>query len=227
MDHSMHEAPIVERGMRAAYRAGTAVVLGHSIDDLAAIARPDVQLAVWRRKLAPSLAAWLDTLSPDVLPELHTVGRPGALGHSLVRALDACAMPADDMRAYLVEDVTRLAAVFARIVGTAEIDLRLERIADDACWRFHRDCVDARLITTYRGPATEWVAPENADDAIAAQTGYSGPIECLEPHDVALFKGSCAGQGQGIVHRSPPVAGTRLVRLLLVLNDPRAFGHGY
>lgn len=223
----MDGASITAREVRAPGRAGIPIVLGHTIDALAAIAHPDVQLAVWRRMLAPSLAAWIDALSPNALPALHTVVPPGALAHCLVRALDVCGMPTGAMRARFIEDVTRLAAAFARIVGTAEINLRLESVADDACWKFHRDCVDARLVTTYRGPATEWVTLENADAAIAMQTGYAGPIKRLDPHDVALFKGSCAGQGQGIVHRSPPIAGTGIVRLLLVLNKPLAFAHGH
>jgi hypothetical protein len=82
----------------------------------------------------------------------------------------------------------------------------------------HRDCVEPRLLTTYRGPGTEWVQPCHADRAVRAQKRYAGPIERLQRHDVAIFKGCCVGEGRGIVHRSPPISKTGLTRLLLCLN---------
>lgn len=185
---------------------------------LSAILQHDIELALWRRDLPAPLAQWLQELALDTLPDVQLLVRPSDLISVITPALDLCGISPGPMRAALVEDVAQLVGTFADITGVSQVGLRLERIVDNACWKFHRDCVEARLITTYRGPATEWVAPENADAAIAAQTDYAGPIERLRPHDVALFKGSCAGHGRGIVHRSPPIADTGTARLLLVLN---------
>ncbi|GAB5471891.1 MAG: hypothetical protein Kilf2KO_49210 [Rhodospirillales bacterium] len=127
-------------------------------------------------------------------------------------------MPAGPMRDLLVEDIAALADAFARITRSDLIDLRLEGIAHDACWKFHRDCVEARLLTTYHGSATEWVPPSHSQEALSAQQSFQGPIERLSAHGVGLFKGSYARPGSGIVHRSPPIAGTGETRLLICLN---------
>jgi len=50
------------------------------------------------------------------------------------------------------------------------------------------------------------------------QHRFKGPIEDLELDDVAIFKGSNIKPGNGIIHRSPPIEGTGLTRLLLCLN---------
>ena len=131
-------------------------------------------------------------------------------------------MPPGDMRDLLIGDVGDLVSVFSKISRTDLVDVRLECVSNDACWKFHRDCVEARLLTTYRGPATEWVQPIHAARALREQKRFKGPVEHLRIHDVAVFKGSCAGSGSGIVHRSPPIAGTGQTRLLLCLNKRSA-----
>ncbi len=189
---------------------------------LAAINTPDRELVIWRRLLPAGLASWLERMEPSRLPDLRILVRRGDLRAALEPHLDACDMPAGDMRDLLIADVGDLVSTFSGITGTGLVDVRLERVTNDACWKFHRDCVEARLLTTYRGPATEWVHPAQAARALQEQKEFKGPLEQLRLHDVAFFKGSCAEPGSGIVHRSPPVAGTGQTRLLLCLNKPSA-----
>ena len=124
-----------------------------------------------------------------------------------------------EMQDLLIEDIEALVSAFSAVANSL-VDVRLDRISHDACWKVHRDTVETRLLTTYRGPATEWVLPEHAAQALREQKKFKGPIERLRDHDVALFKGSEAGTGRGIVHRSPPIVGTGCTRLLLCLNLP-------
>ena len=119
----------------------------------------------------------------------------------------------------LVEDIEGLTLAFAEITGDRMVDVRLERVSDNACWKFHRDFVKTRLLTTYRGPSTEWVLPEYGEQALRQQLQFKGPIESLAPHDVANFKGCSSATESGIVHRSPPIEGTGYTRLLLCLNQ--------
>jgi hypothetical protein len=79
--------------------------------------------------------------------------------------------------------------------------------------------VKTRLLTTYRGPTTEWVRHAYAEQAIHEQREFEGPLEQLGDNDVAIFKGSCASPDRGIVHRSPLITGTGQTRLLLCLNQ--------
>jgi hypothetical protein len=56
--------------------------------------------------------------------------------------------------------------------------------------------------------------------ALREQRDYRGPMEELPRFAVALFKGSRADRPEdGIVHRSPPIAGTGQCRLVLYLNE--------
>ena len=181
---------------------------------------PSTELVIWKRTLPPQLRIWLEQILAQALPDLRLLIKPDELQPALEPLLNQCDITASDMQDLLVADIAKLVQAFSRIAASARVDVRLERIDDDACWKFHRDSVDARLLTTYRGPATEWVQPEHGERAILEQKDFTGPLEHMGIHDVALFKGTHAGTGSGIVHRSPPIAGNGCTRLLLCLNQP-------
>ena len=201
---------------------GAGIETCDAADGLAATGNPGTELVIWRRALPLYLQTWLERMDASCLPDLRVLVRPGDLRQAVEPHFDDCGMPPGDARDLLLGDVDDLVSAFAGITRSDLVDVRLERISHDACWKFHRDCVEARLLTTYRGPATEWVQPVHAERALREQKSYTGPLERLRVHDVALFKGSCAGPGSGprggIVHRSPPIAGTGCTRLLLCLN---------
>jgi len=204
---------------RTSARLAECVVTCGSADGLADINKPDTELVIWRRELPLRLKTWLERLDASRLPDVRVLVRPCDFRRAIEPHLDECGMPPGDMRDRLIGDVDGLVSAFAGITRSDFVDVRLERVSDDACWKFHRDCVEARLLTTYRGPATEWVLPHHAAQALREQKRFKGPIEHLRNHDVAVFRGSCAGPGSGIVHRSPPVSGTGRTRLLLCLNE--------
>ena len=180
----------------------------------------DVDLAIWRRSLPEALADWIDLLDFDCLPSVRLFIRPSGLVPALRKIFDDCGTPGGEMRDLLLVDIQELAGRFADIAGTDRVDVRVEGIRHDACWKFHRDRVAVRLLTTYRGPGTEWVGPEWADAAIRDQKRFAGPIGRLQRHDVAVFKGSEADSARGIVHRSPPLSQLGGTRLFLCLNVP-------
>ena len=191
-------------------------------DGLAAISKPGMELVIWQRALPSCLTTWLERLDALRLPETRILVEPSDLRRAIEPHLDECGMPPGDMRDLLIEDIDNLVSAFAGITRSDLVDIRLDRISNDACSKFHRDCVEARLLTTYRGPATEWVQPIHAERALREQKRFKEPVEHLRNNDVAMFKGSCAGPGSGIVHRSPPIAGTGHTRLLLCLNKRSA-----
>ncbi len=197
---------------------GDGIATCDTADGLAGINKPDTELVIWRRTLPLHLRTWLDQLGASCLPDTRVLVQPRDLQDALQPHFDDCGLPQSDMRDWLTSDIANLVAAFARITRGHLVDVRLERLSHDACWKFHRDCVEARLLTTYRGPATECVQPIHAEQALREQRDFNGPLERLNAHDVAIFKGSCATPGSGIVHRSPPIAGTGQTRLLLCLN---------
>ena len=201
---------------------GPGVATCGSVEGLAALCRPGTELVIWHRALALPLRHWVEQSKISVLPDLRVLLRPQDLQPALLSLLDTSGTWPDEVRALLIADIANLVAEFSCVAQTDLVDVRLEGINHDACWKFHRDRVEARLLTTYGGPATQWVQPRHAAQALREQKQYQGPIEQLQDNAVAIFKGTCAGRDRGIVHRSPPVAATDETRLLLCLNKPLA-----
>lgn len=181
---------------------------------------PHHELILWRRRLDPDLASWLTTLPAGSLPTGRLTVVAADVGPLLDEMFRDAATPAGAMRDLLRADLIFVASLFAEVMAVGEIDLRLEAIHGNACWKFHRDCVRARLLTTYCGPGTQWVEPTFAQAALEEQRDYRGPIRQFQLNDVGLFKGDCAPPASGIVHRSPPIAATGQTRLVLCLNLP-------
>jgi hypothetical protein len=188
------------------------------IDGLGAIKETGTELVIWRRTLPSDFKEWIQQLAASGLPHLRILLAPIDVRSALNPMLDECGLPKDSMRELMISDITDLAHVFARITESKRVDLRLENINDDSCWRFHIDYVEARLLTTYRGATTQWVQPAYAKQAINEQKEFSGPLERLDIDNVAIFKGKSAAKANGIVHRSPPIVGTGESRLLFCLN---------
>ena len=196
------------------------IVGGDDPGILAKIAEPSIGLALWRRRLPQELASSLPRLPPRRLPEGRVLVRLGDLEASTARLL-APLRPRHGMAAdLLAADMIDLATRFARLAESDVVDLRIEIVRHDACWKFHRDSVRLRLLTTYLGPETQIVPAAEADRALRLQRDYHGPYLPVPEHAVALFKGNLAEPGTGIVHRSPPIAGTGRYRLVLCVNLP-------
>ncbi len=209
---------VLERPDRILGAPAPEVLMCSDRDGLASIKEPGAELVIWRRDLPVGLQEWLDRMEASQLPSLRILVKPAELRTALEPMLDDSGMGAGAMRGLLVQDIEDLVSSFAGIIGSDRVDVRLESVSHDACWRFHRDAVEARLITTYRGPSTEWVQAPFAERALQEQRRFDGPLERFAPHDVAIFKGGNAASGNGVVHRSPPIAGTGCTRLLLCLN---------
>jgi len=182
---------------------------------------PGVEVSIWQRRLPPSLSWWLERLSVGQLPDGRVLCRPGDLRQA-VAALMRPTTPLGPMEDILLDDIVALGEIFVRLSRNELLDVRLERVDDDGCAAFHRDCVNFRLLTTYLGPGTQWIAPPDACRALSMQRAFDGPIEQFPHHAVGVVRGCQASEAQGLVHRSPPIEGTSQVRLLLCLNEPSA-----
>lgn len=201
------------------------VVEGDDITALPRIFEDAINIAILRRRLPDDVQAgvraqcqadsalsfsWLgtpgDTLRIELLNRLHAPG--------------ACSA--------LIEDIVTLAEAVAYLFDTDNVGLRLRRLEEAMCPRFHCDNLPVRLVTTYHGPGSEWL-PEWAVN----RQGLGAPrpdkpqtiadpaaVQRLETGDLALFKGSgwVGNEERGAVHRSPALEDGQQ-RLLLTL-DP-------
>lgn len=181
-------------------------------DVLAAIRAADCNLAVWQRAPFADFAPLVEG-SPE---DLRFVSDVASVRGELVAALRASGFGgAPALHCALGEDVAKLAGLFCAAMDLARFELRLEVVRTDSCRKFHADYVTARLITTYVGEGTDWL--DEADAQRVASGAAPERINRLAAFDVGLFKGKLATDSPAI-HRSPPIAGTGAVRLLLVLN---------
>ena len=217
---------VVDPGHRQPSAAVVGVIVGATADILDRIADPRVSLVVWERTMQAALAAWLDTVPGSDLPTDRFSCANGE-GRQDVTATFADAGVTDDAAAAaLIDDIAGLMARFARISGASRLDVRMERVTDDACARFHVDNIALRLLCTYRGPGTQWLCRLADPGQCGTDTGAETDVRQLPRFAVALFKGGRAAGARvpPIRHRSPPIACTGQTRFLLCINEAAAGG---
>lgn len=130
----------------------------------------------------------------------------------------------------LAKDVQFWIEVLTELTDCERVGVRLARVDAAMCPRFHVDHVTLRLVTTYVGPGTEFVANGHTDrrhlghGAFGTSDEASGLLvgpRCIreaDAFDVVLLKGEAwpGNAGRGAVHRSPAMrcAEPRLVMTL-------------
>lgn len=174
------------------------VARARAIGGIEALFDPHVHLVVWER--------------PDTDIEACAMHWPATTGR-LMRPIRSCdldvekvaetlSLPAESV---LAADVLLLCEVFATLTGADTLGLRVDITERATCPRFHADQVTLRLMTTYRGPATQWLEHDGPRQACAGDVLFAKGN--LWPD---LRSGPC-------VHRSPqPEAG--ITRVLLTLD---------
>lgn len=197
--------------------------IGRAADVLETVNHHGVELAAWQRDPDPAWAVWLESLPRDAWPVCRMELPPEDADVAIDAGFAACGTPGGTARDALARDVAGLVTLFAGLTQAPRVRLRLDSVIGDACRRWHRDCVPLRLICTYRGPGTQWVAPAVGAHVLRRPDDDAPQAMAFQAADVALFKG-CGWSGQvhdgGIVHRSPRIAGTGMARLVLVLDLP-------
>lgn len=196
------------------------IVLSPIIDGLANITDPAKSLVIWERKIPNTTTQWLSSITPEGLPRGRVLVRLDHIENAIERLFDARELSDHKAALMLAQDIIRLAHLFADIGNSDQVDIRLDVIQHNACRKFHLDNVDLRLVTTYLGESTHYVAPQYSKQALQDQEDYDGPLETIPKQSVAIFKGSRCVTGGGIVHRSPPIEGTDQTRLFLCINTP-------
>lgn len=193
--------------------AAIGVAITDTPEGLSTIHRPGCAAVIWRRQPVRSFQDWVNRLDPSRLPRTRIIIQPGEVRDAVRHSCDMSNTPDCPEQAHLVDDVTTLAHGFAEIVGAPYLRVRLDVVTTNACKKFHIDAVSARLICTYRGTGTQYGISTNGAEPKRVFTASTGaPI---------ILRGTLWPENppSGLLHRSPPIAGTGETRLLLVL-DP-------
>ncbi|MDU9392747.1 DUF1826 domain-containing protein [Pseudomonas sp. zfem002] len=180
-----------------------------------------VNLAVWQRRLPAHIEDFAHLLLS--LNEPLADARTLAIGQDgTVPPLDGIASAYADLAGHdgFIADLGWLVGAYACLLDARSVGLRLRVLDSAMCPRFHVDHVPLRLITTYAGPASEWLEEGAVNRRRLAQDEVDpASIRQLLCGDVALLKGEkwLGNEGAGLVHRSPSVdKGNR--RLILTLD---------
>ncbi|WP_237217696.1 DUF1826 domain-containing protein, partial [Falsiroseomonas oryziterrae] len=181
------------------------VVTGAEPEALVEIRRPEVNLAVWTRDLPPGLDGRLRALAEAAPFTALAEDLPEAAVDALAAQLPHPAPLA------LLQDIRALATAFAAIARTGgAVRIRLEGIDDEGCHRWHADAVGLRLLCTYHGPGTEWLALAGGARVARGLDPKALPVAPgrLALSAAAILKGEAypGNAGFGCIHRSPPAA---------------------
>lgn len=193
--------------------AADGVGIAEAPEGLSAIHHPGCAAAVWRRDPLPSFQSWIDTLEPRHLPKARVILRPKDVRDAAFQICETSGTPDCDEREMLIDDAAALADLLAGVMRVPCLRLRFDVVTTNACRKFHIDTVTARLVCTYRGTGTQYGVSTNGTDPGCIFTVPTGaPI---------LLRGTSWPEHpkSGLLHRSPPIAGTGETRLVLVL-DP-------
>ena len=190
---------------------------------LSEIQRPDVNLSTWRRQPLGAVRKELATvMDPRLDLRCHPTSRTFSRDVKKLlfdTGLDPSAFP------NWLADMTLLAGLFFEFSGRRRVMVRIETTNDDGCRRYHVDRSALRMLCTYRGPGTEWLAEAQVNHAALDATApnedivqFGAPFR-MSTFAVGLFKGSLYPEiaGRGLVHRSPSIAGTGQLRVRFCL----------
>lgn len=187
----------------------------------------DIHIAIWQRNHSDAINKSINALlALNTFSQLQFSSPTQDVAQKL-----ALHMPQFENREVLLEDITLLTDMFACLFDQDAIGLRLRVIDTPMCPRFHIDQVPSRLVTTYAGPATDWVPNDFADRSKlgAGNNGLSDEesgllqqpchIQSMQTGDVALLKGGQwkGNENKGLIHRSPKHSDGQK-RLLLTLD---------
>lgn len=118
---------------------------------------------------------------------------------------------------HLNQHIQTLVDMFCTLFELKRAGIRLSILDQAMCPKFHVDKIPCRLVSTFSGPATQWIAHQdvvysklgkasfNVSDDVSGIYTDANQIQTMRTGDVALLKGSNWQNNEhaGLVHRSP------------------------
>ncbi len=191
---------------------------------------PGVNLALWQREGNARITEEISSLKANDLRDERHHTSLASFDEDVCTLMRQQGLDPQKFR-NLRFDLQHLTDLLAAITRSNKFIFRLVTIANDECSRFHLDRAPLRLITTYQGPGTEWLPDRQVDRAALARSASNeavtrfGSPSRFEQFWVGIMKGDPRKSGQGLVHRSPPVAGTGQIRVLFSLDSKVVYDH--
>ncbi len=184
---------------------------------------PSNNFFCWSRELSEELQSYLRELTTQENDPIRITINQDNLSPELESARSQWDEKPSHISDLFWSDVEVLTRDFLEFSDKKSGTLHLRLIEDDACSKFHIDGYKLRLFVTYVGEGTEWL-PESAVNRRALGSDNEdivkdpSAIQRVGTGHVSILKGEIPGRFnpiKGIVHRSPPIAGTNEKRLIL------------
>ncbi|WP_374632689.1 DUF1826 domain-containing protein [Ferrovibrio sp.] len=200
--------------------------IGDDIAALALIARPALNIAIWRRSLPLCLRHFAQAMAEQAEQDVcFWLDAKQDAGQAAQHAFAAAGWPAGIGSQAMAADIAQLAKAMRKAGSGKRLHVDIGRVRNDACRYYHTDRLHLRLLCSYVGPGTEWIPDDAADRSMlgkgmnAAVLRDPARLQHLQTGWAALLKGDGDHGRRGIVHRSPPLQpGQR--RLVLTIDEP-------
>ena len=191
------------------------------------IFQENINIAIWERDLTTDIKSCVDKfLQSHSDYQSSLIVKPDTVYNKLIESENALI----NAQAFC-KDISELVEMFCVLFDLERVGLRLTVLDNAMCPRFHTDRVPCRLVSTYHGVASEWLAHNLVDRSKLGRGNNGQPdadsglfqseedISRLNIGDVAILKGESweGNENAGLVHRSPQVP-TNHKRFLLTLD---------
>lgn len=201
-------------------------IIGDTADALPLIARPERNIAIWRRPLPLCLRHFAQAMAEQAEQDVcFWLDAKQDAGQAAQRAFAAAGWPAGIGSQAMAADIAQLAKAMRKAGSGKRLHVDIGRVRNDACRYYHTDRLHLRLLCSYAGPGTEWI-PEDAVDRGMLGKGMNAAVlrdparlQHLQTGWAALLKGDGRHNPRGIVHRSPPLQPGQN-RLVLTIDEP-------
>ena len=191
------------------------------------IFQENINIAIWERDLATDITSCVEQfMQSNSKYQSSLIVKPDTVFNELIESENLFV----NAQAFC-KDISELVEMFCVLFDHERVGLRLRVLDSAMCPRFHTDKVPCRLVCTYYGVASEWLAHDLVDRSKLGKGNNGQPdaesglfqseedINRLKIGDVAMLKGELweGNENAGLVHRSPQVpAGDK--RFLLTLD---------
>lgn len=178
------------------------------LEDLNRIHDPHVNLVLLGRDPGPRFVADIEgSRWPDEFQmQVQSDDSEALSRHGWSRVLNFLKGP---LREDLIDDILWLMGGFSKLTEKP-FRVSVQVIHDVMCPAFHADSYGFRLITSYRGPGTEWVENDNVNWPNVTSRDYNqrildaGAVRRVPTRHIALMQGDMeSARVPGLVHRSP------------------------
>ena len=166
------------------------------------------------RRIPGGVAAMLDGLPAAMLPRLRHEGPASGLRRVLRAAFAERLARPRWLANWLLDDVLDQAALMAELTGASALRVALDVGRGEPDAPFAAAEARLRLVTSYRGPGTDWVSPRLAALWPPDAEPPAAALRHLARGDVAILRGRGDG-GTGVPHRAAAGADPAPLRLTI------------